>query len=112
MFFAEAEARKEPWRGYASGPPTIFSMVERSGITYAEAARTLFGGKDGAAVQASAVSLVVKLDPKETFPLKVFMLINAFYGDLEQTNENIIILPLLLVLMQFLCRSTVHYSGH
>ncbi len=107
--------QKEPWRGYASGPPTIFSMVERSGITYAEAARTLFGGggslgngaamrivpvglffhdspdlyeeacisasvthahpvgKDGAAVQARAVSLVVKLDPKETFPLKVYV---------------------------------------
>jgi len=100
---------------YASGPPTIFSMVERSGITYAEAARNLFGGggslgnggamriapvglffhdspdlyeeacicasvthahpvgKDGAAVQARAVSLVVKLDPEETFPLKVFI---------------------------------------
>jgi len=107
--------QKEPWRGYASGPPTIFSMVEQSGITYAEAARTLFGGggslgngaamrivpvglffhnsadlyekacvsasvthahpvgKDGAAVQARAVSLAVKLDPKETFPLKLFI---------------------------------------
>ncbi|UCH00425.1 MAG: ADP-ribosylglycohydrolase family protein, partial [Deltaproteobacteria bacterium] len=36
--------QREPWRGYASGPPTIFSMVERLGITYAEAARSLFGG--------------------------------------------------------------------
>jgi len=104
--------QKEPWRGYASGSPTIFSMVQHLDITYTEAARTLFGGEDGAAVQARAVSLVVKLDPKETFPLKVFMRIDTFYGDLEQTNENIIILPLLLVLMQFLCRSTMHYSGH
>jgi len=107
--------QKEPWRGYASGPPTIFSMVEQSGIAYAKAARTLFGGggslgngaamriapvglffhnspdlyeeacisasvthahpvgMDGAAVQARAVSLAVKLDPKESFPLKAFI---------------------------------------
>ncbi len=118
--------QKEPWRGYASGPPTIFSMVEQSGITYAEAARSLFGGggslgnggamriapvglffhdspdlyeescisasvthahpvgKDGAAVQARAVSLAVKLDPKETFPLKV--LINELI-DFAKTPE-------------------------
>ncbi|MCD6264646.1 MAG: hypothetical protein DRG35_01290 [Deltaproteobacteria bacterium] len=106
---------REPWRGYASGPPTIFSMVKQSGITYAEAARGLFGGtgslgngaamrivpvglffhdssdlyekacmsaavthahpvgKDGAAVQARAVSLVVKLDPNEAFSSRAFM---------------------------------------
>ena len=106
---------REPWRGYASGPPTIFSMVEQLSITYAEAARSLFGGtgslgngaamrivpvglffhdspdlyekacmsasvthahpvgKDGAAVQARAVSLTVDLDPKEIFPLKSFI---------------------------------------
>lgn len=107
--------QKEPWRGYASGPPTIFSMVERLGITYTEAARTLFGGtgslgngaamrivpvglffhsspdlyaqacisasvthahpvgKDGAAVQARAVSLAVKFDPKDPFTPAVFL---------------------------------------
>ena len=90
-------------------------MVKQSGITYAEAARGLFGGtgslgngaamrivpvglffhdssdlyekacmsaavthahpvgKDGAAVQARAVSLVVKLDPKEAFSSRAFM---------------------------------------
>jgi len=106
---------REPWRGYASGPPNIFSIVKQSGSTYTEAARSLFGGtgslgngaamrivpvglffhsypdlyekacmsasvthahpvgKDGAAVQARAVSLVVKLDPKEAFPYKTFM---------------------------------------
>lgn len=126
--------QKEPWRGYASGPPTIFSMVERSGITYAEAARTLFGGggslgngaamrivpvglffhnsadlyeeacisasvthahpvgKDGAAVQARAVSLAVKLDPKETFPLKVY--VNELIGfaktpEIEEKIESV-----------------------
>ena len=35
---------REPWRGYASGPPTIFSIVKQSGSTYAEVARSLFGG--------------------------------------------------------------------
>jgi poly(ADP-ribose) glycohydrolase ARH3 len=37
--------RREPWRGYASGPPTLFAQVERSGLTYQEAARRLFGGE-------------------------------------------------------------------
>jgi len=36
--------RREPWRGYASGPPTIFSIVCDTGIPYVEAAKTLFGG--------------------------------------------------------------------
>jgi len=53
--------QKEPWRGYASGPPTIFSMVERSGITYAEASSTLFGGSgsfgNGAAMRIAPVGL-------------------------------------------------------
>jgi len=53
--------QKEPWRGYASGPPTIFSMVQRLGITYAEAARSLFGGAgsfgNGAAMRIVPVGL-------------------------------------------------------
>jgi poly(ADP-ribose) glycohydrolase ARH3 len=106
---------KEPWRGYASGPPTLFSMVERLRIRYAEAAQRLFGGSgslgngaamrvvpvglffhnspdlyemarrsaivthahplgvDGAAVQAKAVALAMKLDPMEAFPREVFI---------------------------------------
>lgn len=36
--------QREPWRGYASGPPTIFSIVEKLNITYPQAARRLFGG--------------------------------------------------------------------
>lgn len=35
---------REPWRGYASGPPTIFSQVTEHGITYREAAQKIFGG--------------------------------------------------------------------
>jgi poly(ADP-ribose) glycohydrolase ARH3 len=38
-----ANYRREPWRGYASGPPTVFSLVERLGLSYSEAARSLFG---------------------------------------------------------------------
>jgi poly(ADP-ribose) glycohydrolase ARH3 len=106
---------KEPWRGYASGPPALFSMVERLRIRYAEAAQRLFGGSgslgngaamrvvpvglffhnspdlyemarrsaivthahplgvDGAAVQAKAVALAMKLDPMEAFPREVFI---------------------------------------
>lgn len=100
---------QEPWRGYATGPPTIFSMVSSTGISYPKAAQSLFGGagsfgngaamriaplglffhnspeiyqqacgsaevthahpvgKDGAAVQACAVSRAVRLDSQEEF---------------------------------------------
>jgi len=106
---------REPWRGYASGPPTIFSMVDRFAVTYQEAARSVFGsegslgngaamriapvglffhespdlyekaclsasvththpvGMDGAAVQAKAISLAVKLDPMEMFSSDAFI---------------------------------------
>jgi poly(ADP-ribose) glycohydrolase ARH3 len=36
---------REPWRGYASGPPTLFSIVRKTGITYVQAAKSLFGGR-------------------------------------------------------------------
>ena len=52
---------REPWRGYASGPPTIFSMVQSQGIPYVEAARRLFGGSgslgNGAAMRIAPVGL-------------------------------------------------------
>lgn len=106
---------REPWRGYAMGPPTIFSLVRSTRISYPEAARTLFGGagsfgngsamrvapvglffhasahlyakaaasaevthahvvgKDGAAVQAQAVAMALKLDPMKAFPLASFV---------------------------------------
>ena len=53
---------KEPWRGYAAGPPTIFSLVHSKGITYADAARMLFAGKgsfgNGAAMRIVPLGLV------------------------------------------------------
>jgi poly(ADP-ribose) glycohydrolase ARH3 len=56
-----ANFRREPWRGYASGPPTVFSLVERRGMSYAEAARSLFGGQgsfgNGAAMRIAPVGL-------------------------------------------------------
>jgi poly(ADP-ribose) glycohydrolase ARH3 len=52
---------REPWRGYASGPPTIFSRVQKLGITYREAARNLFGGQgslgNGAAMRIVPVGV-------------------------------------------------------
>jgi poly(ADP-ribose) glycohydrolase ARH3 len=52
---------QEPWRGYASGPPTIFQMVEKSGLAYEEAARHLFGGQgslgNGAAMRVAPLGL-------------------------------------------------------
>ena len=35
---------REPWRGYAAGPPTIFSLVRSKGIAYVDAAQMLFAG--------------------------------------------------------------------
>jgi len=53
---------QEPWRGYAPGPPTIFSLVRSSGISYVEAARSLFDGAgslgNGAAMRITPVALV------------------------------------------------------
>jgi len=53
--------QREPWRGYASGPPTIFSMVEKLSITYPQAARRLFGGSgslgNGAAMRIAPAGL-------------------------------------------------------
>jgi poly(ADP-ribose) glycohydrolase ARH3 len=57
-----ANFEREPWRGYAAGPPTLFALVERSGIAYAEAAQSLFGGQgsfgNGAAMRIAPVGLL------------------------------------------------------
>jgi poly(ADP-ribose) glycohydrolase ARH3 len=51
----------EPWRGYASGPPSIFAMVRSLGISYTEAAQRLFGGTgsfgNGAAMRIAPLGL-------------------------------------------------------
>jgi poly(ADP-ribose) glycohydrolase ARH3 len=56
-----ANFQREPWRGYASGPPTIFSLVEKRGISYTEAAREMFGGSgslgNGAAMRIVSLGL-------------------------------------------------------
>jgi poly(ADP-ribose) glycohydrolase ARH3 len=52
---------REPWRGYASGPPAIFSRVRSQGISYVESAKVLFGGSgsfgNGAAMRIAPVGL-------------------------------------------------------
>lgn len=56
-----ANYRQEPWRGYASGPPTIFSTVEEEKIPYTEAAQRLFRGSgsfgNGAAMRIAPAGL-------------------------------------------------------
>jgi poly(ADP-ribose) glycohydrolase ARH3 len=56
-----ANFQREPWRGYASGPPTIFSLVVKRGISYTEAARGMFGGSgslgNGAAMRIVPLGL-------------------------------------------------------
>ena len=62
-----ANFKREPWRGYASGPPTVFSMVEELGITHVEAAQRLFGGSgsfgNGSAMRVVPVGLVFHDSP-------------------------------------------------
>jgi poly(ADP-ribose) glycohydrolase ARH3 len=52
---------REPWRGYAAGPPTIFSMVKQTGITYSAAAKRVFSGEgsfgNGAAMRVAPAGL-------------------------------------------------------
>lgn len=52
---------KEPDRGYAMGPPTIFSMVERNDVSYVEIAEILFNGEgsfgNGAAMRITPLGL-------------------------------------------------------
>jgi poly(ADP-ribose) glycohydrolase ARH3 len=59
---------REPWRGYASGPPTIFSMVRRMGIPFVEASRTLFRGMgslgNGAAMRIAPLGLFFHNSPE------------------------------------------------
>jgi poly(ADP-ribose) glycohydrolase ARH3 len=58
----QANFEKEPWRGYATGPPTIFSLVRSQGITHADAAQMLFAGKgsfgNGAAMRIVPLGLL------------------------------------------------------
>ncbi len=51
---------KEPWRGYASGPPAVFAAVKKTGMPYREAARRLFGEGsfgNGAAMRIAPLGL-------------------------------------------------------
>jgi len=62
-----ANFKREPWRGYAAGPPTVFSRVEREEASYEEAARSLFGGEgsfgNGAAMRIAPVGLFFHNSP-------------------------------------------------
>jgi poly(ADP-ribose) glycohydrolase ARH3 len=51
---------REPWRGYASGPPRVFRWI-KSGVAWNEAAKRLFGGAgsygNGAAMRVAPVGV-------------------------------------------------------
>lgn len=57
----KANFQREPWRGYGPGPPLVFTKVAQTGLTYAEAAQTLFGGQgsfgNGAAMRVAPLGL-------------------------------------------------------
>ena len=59
---------KEPWRGYATGPPTIFSLVHSEEIDYVDAAQMLFGGEgsfgNGAAMRIVPLGLFFHNSPQ------------------------------------------------
>jgi len=52
---------EEPWRGYGPGPPRIFRII-RSGVSWNEAARLLYGGTgsygNGAAMRVAPIGLL------------------------------------------------------
>lgn len=58
---------QEPWRGYAQGPPTIFSRVKSTGCTYVDAARRIFRGEgslgNGAAMRVAPLGLFFHGEP-------------------------------------------------
>ena len=59
---------REPWRGYASGPPTLFAMVLKEMIPYTNAAKQLFEGQgslgNGAAMRVAPLGLLFYDDPQ------------------------------------------------
>jgi len=59
---------EEPWRGYAGGPPRIFSSVAAKRCLYTDSAQSLYGGKgsfgNGAAMRVVPIGLVYRNDEK------------------------------------------------
>jgi len=63
---------REPWRGYASGPPRVFKWI-RSGVAWNEAAKRLFGGAgsygNGAAMRVAPVGVFYHDDSEQLRPV-------------------------------------------
>jgi len=59
---------REPWRGYAYGPPQVFKWI-RSGAAWNEAAKRLFGGAgsygNGAAMRVAPVGILYYDNPEQ-----------------------------------------------
>ena len=62
----------EPWRGYGAGPPQVFALA-RGGMTYLEAAGSLFSGSgsfgNGAAMRVAPVALAARGDVNQAAAL-------------------------------------------
>jgi len=58
---------REPWRGYAYGPPRVFKWI-KSGVAWTQAAKRLFGGAgsygNGAAMRVAPVGILYHDDPR------------------------------------------------
>lgn len=63
---------REPWRGYGPGPSQIFSLAEKEGIEYIDAAKQLYDGKgscgNGAAMRIAPVGLYY-YDCEDLYPV-------------------------------------------
>jgi len=63
---------REPWRGYASGPPRVFKWI-RSGVAWNEAAKRLFGGAgsygNGATMRVAPVGVLYHDDFEQLRPV-------------------------------------------
>jgi poly(ADP-ribose) glycohydrolase ARH3 len=67
MTFAK-NYRQEPWRGYGTGPPQVFRLIEQ-GVPWDQAGRVLFGGSgsfgNGAAMRVAPAALAYYLYPAQ-----------------------------------------------
>jgi poly(ADP-ribose) glycohydrolase ARH3 len=76
---------REPWRGYASGPPRVFKWI-RSGVAWNEAAKRLFGGTgsygNGAAMRVAPVGILYHDDLER--------LRSVAYGQSQITHAHVL----------------------
>ncbi len=76
---------REPWRGYAYGPPRVFKWI-RSGVAWNKAAKRLFDGAgsygNGAAMRVAPVGILYHDDPER--------LRSVTYGQSQITHAHVL----------------------